>query len=159
MNGAEEGRVLLSTHHLERAGALREAFQVAGYEVELVTPDEDVSGGPPIELLVVTGSAASATARGLVARAHAEDMARHGYLSHTNPKGQDALARVQAARVEGFRLLAENIGASSVSGDRIASIVEEWLRSPTHRENLLNPAFNTTGVAVVKTDDGRTLSV
>lgn len=75
MSGTDEGRVLVSTHHLKRAGALREAFQAAGYDVELVTPDEDVSEGPPIELLVVTGSAASAAARGLVGRAHAESNA------------------------------------------------------------------------------------
>ncbi len=72
MNAADEGRVLVSTHNLERAGELREAFQSAGYNVELVTPDEDVSGGPPIELLVVTGSPASAVARSLVGRAGAE---------------------------------------------------------------------------------------
>ncbi len=70
-----EGRVLVSTHHLERAGELREAFRGAGYEVELVTPDEDVSGGPRIELLVVTGSPASVSAQTLVRRAHADSNA------------------------------------------------------------------------------------
>ena len=75
MSADEEGRVLVSTHHLERAGELREAFQGAGYEVELVTPDEDVSGGLPIELLVVTGSPASVSARTLVGRAHADSNA------------------------------------------------------------------------------------
>ncbi len=74
MSGADEGRVLVSTHHLERAGELRKAFKAAGYEVELVTPDEDVSGGPPIDLLVVTGSPAAAV-RGLVGRVHAESKA------------------------------------------------------------------------------------
>ena len=75
MSGSDEGRVLVSTHDLARAGELREAFQGAGYDVELVTPDEDVSGGPPIELLVVTGSPDTAAARGLVARARAESKA------------------------------------------------------------------------------------
>ena len=66
MSTDDAGRVLVSTHHLERAGELREAFKGAGYEVELVTPEEDVSGGTPIELLVVTGSPASVSARTLV---------------------------------------------------------------------------------------------
>ena len=74
MSGAVEGSVLVSTHHLGRAGELREAFEGAGYDVELVTPDEDVSGGPPIDLLVVTGSPAAA-ARSLVGRARAESKA------------------------------------------------------------------------------------
>jgi uncharacterized protein YkwD len=94
-----------------------------------------------------------------VARAHAEDMARRNYLSHENPEGKNPLERVTAAGVTGFRLLAENIGASSVAGDRIEAIVSEWLKSHDHRENLLNPAFNTAGVAVVDAPGGRTLVV
>jgi uncharacterized protein YkwD len=94
-----------------------------------------------------------------VARAHAEDMARRGYLSHVSPEGQNPLQRTQAAGVAGFRLLAENIGASTVAGDRMESIVTEWMRSHDHRENLLNPAFNTSGVAIVETPDGKTILV
>ena len=94
-----------------------------------------------------------------VARAHAEDMARRGYLSHENPEGQNPLNRVTAAGVKGFRLLAENIGASSVGGDRVEAIVSAWMGSHDHRENLLNPAFNTAGVAVVEAPDGRTIAV
>ena len=94
-----------------------------------------------------------------VALAHARDMARNGYLSHTNPEGQNPLERVRAARIEGIKLLAENIGASDVTDDRMRAIVEEWLTSPLHRENLLNPAFNTSGVAVVDAPNGRTLAV
>lgn len=94
-----------------------------------------------------------------VARDHAEEMAREGYVSHVNTAGQNPLDRVRAAGIGGFRLLAENIGASDEGGDRLEAVVREWLRSPVHRENLLNPAFNTTGVAVVETPTGRTLYV
>ncbi len=94
-----------------------------------------------------------------VARAHAEDMARRSFLSHVNPEGQNPLNRAQAAGLSGFRLLAENIGASTVGGDRVAIIVAEWMNSHDHRENLLNPAFNTTGLAVVETDAGQTIIV
>jgi uncharacterized protein YkwD len=80
-------------------------------------------------------------------------------VSHVNTAGQNPLERVRAAGIGGFRLLAENIGASDEGGDRLEAVVREWLRSPVHRENLLNPAFNTTGVAVVETPTGRTLYV
>lgn len=100
------------------------------------------------------------TELGRVARAHAEDMARNGYLGHVNRVGQNPLDRVRAAGVTGFRLLAENIASSSVSGDRTAIAIEEWLRSPSHRKNLLHPGFNTTGVAIVPSpDDGPTIFV
>ena len=60
-----QGRVLVSTHDLERAGALRTALQGVGYTVELVTPGEDVSGDTPIQLLVITGQADSPSAQDL----------------------------------------------------------------------------------------------
>jgi DNA-binding NtrC family response regulator len=46
--------VLISTHDLPRAGALREAFARAGYATELVTPDDVLSPGQGV-LLVLTG--------------------------------------------------------------------------------------------------------
>ena len=94
-----------------------------------------------------------------VARSHADEMAREGYLSHINPRGENPLQRVEAAGIQGFRLLAENIAASDVTGDRISAVVTEWLRSPIHRENLLNPAFNTSGIGIVQAPDGRTVFV
>ena len=67
--------------------------------------------------------------------------------------------RVRAAGIDGFRLLAENIGTTTMPGDRVTALIEGWMDSPIHRENILNPAFNTTGIAVVETSDGRTIAV
>lgn len=93
------------------------------------------------------------------AQQHADDMARNGYLSHTNLEGRNPLERVQTAGIEGFRLLAENIGESNIAGDRIAAVIEAWLASTSHRKNLLNPAFNHTGIGAAETPDGRSLFV
>lgn len=49
------GTVLISTHDLKVAGALREAFREAGYAVELVTPEEDLSGVREPRLFILTG--------------------------------------------------------------------------------------------------------
>ncbi len=94
-----------------------------------------------------------------ISQAHADDMAAHGYVSHTDRAGRNPLERAQASGLAGFRLLAENIGASSIRGDRVESVVDEWLRSPTHRENLLTPAFRATGIGVAQRDDGTTIFV
>ena len=94
-----------------------------------------------------------------VAQAHAVDMARRSYLSHVNPEGRNPLDRAQDAGLDGFRLLAENIGATGVRADPHLAVVEEWLLSPDHRENLLHPAFNSTGLGVATTADGRTIYV
>ena len=94
-----------------------------------------------------------------IAQQHAEDMARRGYLDHHDLEGRNPLVRARAAGLEGFRLLAENIGESSVRQNRIEAIVAAWLDSPVHRQNLLNPAFNRTGIGVAEGADGRTLFV
>jgi uncharacterized protein YkwD len=94
-----------------------------------------------------------------IAQAHADDMAAYGYVSHTDRAGRNPLERAQASGLSGFRLLAENIGASSIAGDRVESVVEEWLRSPAHRENLLTPAFRATGIGVAERADGTTILV
>ena len=49
------GRVLISTHDLPRAGALRDGFEKAGYETDLVTPTEKLRGDGGAALLIVTG--------------------------------------------------------------------------------------------------------
>ena len=54
---SEGGRVLISTHDLERAGALRSGFEEAGYATDLVTPNERLRGQDDGVLLVLTGGA------------------------------------------------------------------------------------------------------
>ncbi len=56
-----DDRVLISTHDLPRAGELRQGFDEAGYETELVTPDEELSAEVGAVLLVLTGGSGGAT--------------------------------------------------------------------------------------------------
>ncbi len=51
----KEDQVLISTHDLSRAGALRDAFKEAGYGTELVTPGESIVDIDGAVLLVLTG--------------------------------------------------------------------------------------------------------
>ena len=59
--------VLISTHHLPTAGALRGAFKSSGYRVELVTPREELDPGAGV-LLVLTDAVAESAGE-LAARA------------------------------------------------------------------------------------------
>ena len=88
-----------------------------------------------------------------VARAHSEDMARRGYLSHDSPEGTNPLQRIQASGFAGFTMAAENIGQTS-RPEPTREIVNGWLNSAVHRTNLYAPAFNATGVGVARTPNG-----
>lgn len=61
-------RVLISTHDLPKAGALRDAFEDAGYSTDLVTPSESLTPGGDAALLILTGVDADTT-DGLVRQA------------------------------------------------------------------------------------------
>lgn len=52
--------VLISTHHLPTAGALRGAFKSSGYRVELVTPREELDPGAGVLLVLTDALAESA---------------------------------------------------------------------------------------------------
>lgn len=88
-----------------------------------------------------------------VARAHSADMAQRAYLSHVSPEGLNPVDRLERGGIEGFSLAAENAGATS-RADPNREILEGWLASPVHRENLHAPPFNATGVGVARAADG-----
>lgn len=78
------------------------------------------------------------------ARFHALQMAGHGDISHQFPGEPDLMQRGSSAGVR-FSLITENVAASPDS-----SIVHDlWMRSPGHRKNLLDPAVDSIGIAVI----------
>jgi len=75
------------------------------------------------------------------ARAHSVDMARRGYFDHG--------AFVQ--RLRSFGVRAPYIGENLAYGTQTltaAAIVQMWIASPPHRENLLDRGFRLIGVGV-----------
>jgi len=88
-----------------------------------------------------------------VARAHSADMARRSYLSHESPERRNPVDRLQEAGVTGFTLAAENAGMTSRS-DPNREILQGWLASRVHRQNLHAPPFNATGIGVARAADG-----
>ena len=92
-----------------------------------------------------------------VALEHSRDMARRGYIAHESPEGLNPLQRIQGAGIAGFTLAAENIGRTGPISDPSREITNAWLVSPLHRENLLAPPFNATGIGVARAPDGALL--
>jgi uncharacterized protein YkwD len=75
------------------------------------------------------------------ARSHSVDMARRGYFDHG--------AFVQRLRRFGVRApyIGENL-ASGATPLSAAAIVQMWVASPPHRQNLLDRSFRLIGVGV-----------
>jgi uncharacterized protein YkwD len=79
---------------------------------------------------------------------HARDMARHHYFAHGN-----FVQRIAAAHyLRGTHswMVGENIAWGSYAYATPAAIVEMWMHSPPHRENILNPSFREIGIGVAR---------
>jgi uncharacterized protein YkwD len=75
------------------------------------------------------------------ARAHSVDMARRGYFDH-GPFVQ---------RLRRFGVRAPYVGENLASGTKplsAAAIVQMWIASPPHRQNLLDRGFRLVGVGL-----------
>jgi hypothetical protein len=79
------------------------------------------------------------------AQAHAEQLARHGDLSHVFP-GELPLQQRVGATGERFDAVAENVAAADNVDDAHVGL----MNSPGHRSNILSPKYNAVGIAVVR---------
>jgi uncharacterized protein YkwD len=83
-----------------------------------------------------------------VARRHSEDMATRHFFGHLNPDGQDVVDRLRGQGVKDFTAAGENIFNGKKVTDPAQATVREWLNSPGHRKNLLNPRYTAGGVGI-----------
>ena len=77
------------------------------------------------------------------ARRHSEEMARLGYVGHDSPGGTGPGERLELSGVD-CRAWAENIQSSYGFRDPVQTAVDDWLASPGHRKNMLDPRFTHT---------------
>jgi uncharacterized protein YkwD len=73
----------------------------------------------------------------------ADDMAKKSYLSHTDSLGRDFSTRLRDFRYENATVAAENIGLGAPDP---AKAVANWMKSPGHSANILNPELTEIGV-------------
>lgn len=96
--------------------------------------ERSFGSAPPVRL--------SGTLAG-VAFGHAADMATHNYFEHEDLRGHSPADRVRAV---GYRekLVGENIAYGPKSADEV---VQGWLDSPGHCENIMDSRFAEMGIA------------
>jgi uncharacterized protein YkwD len=80
----------------------------------------------------------------VAARQHCLRMAAEGPIAHRYNNELDVSGRAAQAGAH-FSLIEENVAI----GPDPATIHDEWMHSPGHRTNLLNPAVDRVGMAVV----------
>ena len=80
------------------------------------------------------------------ARKHSNDMASNNFFSHTGSDGSSIGNRVTNTDYQ-WRTVGENIAAGQTS---VAQSVEDWVGSPGHCRNLMNPGFTEVALMCVE---------
>ena len=88
-----------------------------------------------------------------VARAYSDDMLVRRFFDHTTPDGVSFDERIADRYRHRVRIMGENIwyasGYNPSNTQRLAKeIVDDWMSSPGHRDNLLSPDFTHLGVGI-----------
>ena len=96
--------------------------------------DQFFETAPPLELNATLNQAAAA---------HAADMARYNYFSHTDREGHSVAERATRVNYR-WRAIGENIAAGQMQAD---SAVQGWIKSPGHCANLMSRDYTEMGLA------------
>ncbi len=92
------------------------------------------------------------------ARRHSRNMAEHNFFAHSDPSRGDVGRRLDEAEIAWTRC-AENLYEQKGGGEYARQAVRAWLRSPTHRRNMLDAGLKQTGVGVTLRRDGTVIIV
>jgi uncharacterized protein YkwD len=79
----------------------------------------------------------------LVGRAHSRDMFANGYFAHVNLEGKDPFDRMKEANLH-FKAAGENLALAQT----LEIAHDNLMKSPGHRKNIMNPAFNRVGIGI-----------
>jgi uncharacterized protein YkwD len=95
-----------------------------------------------------------------VARARASDMAAQNYLAHAAPNGETSASLLMEQDAQWQGLLGENLAAqhytkqSGVAVEDFARrFLDEWLKSPPHKENMVFADYDHAGVGAAVNGD------
>jgi uncharacterized protein YkwD len=85
------------------------------------------------------------------ARAHSLDMGTRSFFAHNSPEGTTPFQRIAAAGYTGSPQ-GENIAAG---GATAASTMMQWMNSPGHCRNIMNPQYRSIGVGYARVQGSR----
>lgn len=81
-------------------------------------------------------------------------MADYKFFSHQGLNGQLIDERATDLGIEKWKAISENIAFNKGYINPVEFAVERWMQSASHRQNLLNPRWQQSGIGVAITSDG-----
>ncbi len=89
-----------------------------------------------------------------IARIHSEEMANNKFFDHKGLNGSMVNNRADAIGLSKWRSIGENIAYNRGYANPLEFAVEGWLKSPAHRDNILNNRWQESGIGIAILADG-----
>lgn len=89
-----------------------------------------------------------------IARYHSSNMAQRYFFGHEDPDGRRPSNRANFLGLCDWREIGENIAWLRGFDDPAQHVVERWMLSPGHRENILEKRYKESGIGVATNEDG-----
>lgn len=90
-----------------------------------------------------------------IARDYSQKMAREHFFEHADSNGKTVVDRVKERRVKNWSKIGENLFLCSGIKKIDTFSVRGWMKSPTHRQNILDESWTTTGIGIAESKDGK----
>lgn len=89
-----------------------------------------------------------------LARDYSRKMAREGFFDHYDPDGRTVMDRAEAARIRNWTTIGENLFVCDDHPYFTQTAIRGWLSSRTHRSNMLDRQWRSTGIGIATARDG-----
>ncbi len=89
-----------------------------------------------------------------IARIHSENMANNKFFDHKGLDGSMVNNRADAVGLSKWRSIGENIAYNRGYANPPEFAVEGWMKSPAHRDNILNNRWQESGIGIAIMADG-----
>jgi uncharacterized protein YkwD len=89
-----------------------------------------------------------------LARDYSRQMARQGFFDHYDPAGRTVTDRALSARISNWSSIGENLFFCEEHPYFTTTAVRGWMKSRTHRTNILDRDWTTTGIGIATARDG-----
>ncbi len=90
-----------------------------------------------------------------LARDYSSKMARGKFFDHHEPNGATVVERAKDARIKKWSKIGENLFYCEGNYDFSYFAVKNWMKSPTHKDNILDADWTNSGIGIAESRGGQ----
>ncbi len=90
-----------------------------------------------------------------MARTYSQKMAKENFFAHADFDGKTVVDRAKDSSIKDWLKIGENLFYYESNYNFDALAVKGWMKSPTHRQNILDENWTATGIGIAESRNGR----